>query len=75
MHSQFIQVCVKRLQVIYEGLRQYEPGEVEREGPEVQQGHKTEVNKLVRCLSLLKEYVVDCDEEYNEERCMPPHGK
>ena len=34
-----------------------------------------QVNKLVRCLSLLKEYVMDCDEEYNEERCMPPHGK
>ena len=34
-----------------------------------------QVNKLVRCLSLLKEYVMDCDEAYGQERCMPPHGK
>lgn len=34
-----------------------------------------QVNKLVRCLCLLKEYVMDCDDEYNEERGMPPHGK
>lgn len=75
IHTQFIQVCFNKLQIIYEGLKQYQPGEVEQEGPEVQQSHRTEVNKLVRCLSLLKEYVIDCDDEYNEERCMPPHGK
>ena len=34
-----------------------------------------QVNKLVRCLSLLKEYVIDCDDEYSEERGIPPHGK
>ena len=34
-----------------------------------------QVNKVVRCLSLLKEYVMDCDEAYGQERCMPPHGK
>ena len=43
VHSQFILVCINRLQVIYEGLKQYQPGEVEQEGPEIQQGHKTEV--------------------------------
>ena len=75
IHSQFIQFCVERLRHIYEGLNKCQPGEIEREGPEMQHGHKSEVNKLVRCLSLLKEYVLDCDEEYNEERCIPPHGK
>ena len=34
-----------------------------------------QVNKLVRCLSLLKEYIIDCDEEYSDERGIPPHGK
>ena len=43
VHSQFIQVCMDRLQVTYEGLKQYQPGEIEKELPEVQQGHKTEV--------------------------------
>ena len=43
VHSQFIKGCINRLQVIYEVLKQYQPGEIERETPEVQQGHKTEV--------------------------------
>ena len=34
-----------------------------------------QVNKQARCLVLLKEYVMDCDEEYGEERGIPPHGK
>ena len=34
-----------------------------------------QVNKLVRCLKLMIEYVVECDEEYMEERAIPPHGK
>lgn len=46
VHSQFIEVCINRLQVIYEGLNQYKPGEIEQEGPEVQQGHKTEVGAV-----------------------------
>ena len=29
----------------------------------------------MRCLSLLKEYVIECDDEYQEERGIPPHGK
>ena len=34
-----------------------------------------QISKLVRCLSLLKEYVIECDEEYQEERGIPAHGK
>ncbi|XP_064393950.1 probable ubiquitin carboxyl-terminal hydrolase FAF-X [Halichondria panicea] len=75
VHLEFIKVCMMRLQRIYEGLQQYQPGEIEQEPQEVQQGYNTEVNKLVRCLALLKEYILDCDEEYSEERGIPPHGK
>lgn len=75
IHLEFIQVCMQQLQIIYESLQQYKPGEIEQEPPEVQQGCKAEVNKLVRCLTLLKEYAMDCDEEYGEERGIPPHTK
>ena len=34
-----------------------------------------QVTKLVRCLKLLIEYVVECDDEHMEERGIPPHGK
>ena len=33
-----------RLQVIYDGLQQYKPGEIEGEPPAVQQAYKTEVS-------------------------------
>lgn len=45
VHTQFIQLCMNRLQLIYEGLQQYQPGEIELEAPEVQQGHKSEVRQ------------------------------
>ena len=35
----------------------------------------SQVMKLVRCLKLMIEYVVECDEEYMEERAIPPHGR
>ena len=34
-----------------------------------------QVNKLVRCLKLLLEYIIECDNEHMEERGIPPHGK
>ena len=34
-----------------------------------------QINKLVRCLTLLKEYAMECDDEYSEERGIPPHLK
>ena len=30
---------------------------------------------MVRCLTLLKEYVIETDEEYGEERGILPHGR
>lgn len=37
--------------------------------------HVFQINKLVRCLTLLKEYAMECDDEYGEERGIPPHAK
>ena len=34
-----------------------------------------QVNKFVRCLKLLLEYIIECDNEHMEERGIPPHGK
>ncbi len=54
VHSQFIMVCMNRLQVTYEGLKQYKPGEIEKETPEIQNSHKVEVSlpfKFIRVYS------------------------
>lgn len=88
---------MQRLQVAYDNLQQFKPGQIENEPADIQSGFNTEVRiivnssaavyimivslllsqitKLVRCLSLLKEYVIECDDEYQDERGIPAHGK
>ena len=44
VHAQFIQTCMSRLHLSHMSLQQYKPGEIEKESPEIQQGHKTEVS-------------------------------
>lgn len=34
-----------------------------------------EAKKTVRCLTVLKEYVGECDDEHAEERAILPHGR
>lgn len=34
-----------------------------------------EAKKTVRCLTVLKEYVGECDDEHAEERVILPHGR
>ena len=34
-----------------------------------------EAKKTVRCLTVLKEYVAECDDEHAEERAILPHGR
>ena len=66
---------MERMTVIYRSLCQYKPGEIETESAGLQSAYSNEVTKLIRCLKLMIEYVVECDEEYSEERAIPPHGK
>ncbi|KAL5475916.1 hypothetical protein EMCRGX_G025794 [Ephydatia muelleri] len=75
IHQEFIQDCLNRLELILSGLKQYKAGETENEPSSNRQSFDTEVTKMVRCLTLLKEYVIETDEEYGEERGIPPHGK
>ena len=34
-----------------------------------------EAKKTVRCLTVLREYVGECDDEHAEERAILPHGR
>ena len=34
-----------------------------------------EAKKTVRCLTVLKEYVGECDDDHAEERAILPHGR
>ena len=56
-------------------LRKYTPKELSQEPQEVQDSFRAEATKLIRCLTVLKEYAGECDEDYAEERAFPPHGR
>ena len=56
-------------------LRKYTPEELAQEPQETQDSFRAEATKLIRCLTVLKEYAGECDEDYAEERAFPPHGR
>lgn len=31
--------------------------------------------RIVRCLTVLREYIAECDDDYGEERLILPHGR
>lgn len=31
--------------------------------------------RIVRCLTVLREYIAECDDDYSEERIILPHGR
>ena len=47
IHLDFIQTCMQRLQVAYDNLLQFKPGQIENEPPEIQVGFNTEVHSVV----------------------------
>ena len=49
VHLEFIQTCMQRLQIVFDGLQQFKPGEIEQEPPSVQQSFSTEVHTCVLC--------------------------
>ena len=42
-HLDFIQTCMQRLQVAYDNLQQFQPGQIEKEPAEIQESFNTEV--------------------------------
>jgi len=56
-------------------LLKFTPEELAHEPQETQDSFRAEATKLIRCLTVLKEYAGECDEDYAEERAFPPHGR
>ena len=47
IHLDFIQTCMQRLQVAYDNLQQFQPGQIENEPADIQFGFNTEVYAMV----------------------------
>ena len=63
IHSEFIAECFERLYTSYDTLQclTKDAGHEER---------STEANRMIRVLTVLQEYISECDEAYSEERAL-----
>jgi ubiquitin carboxyl-terminal hydrolase 9/24 len=66
IHEDFIQSCVDRLKALYDTVSVLEKDK------DATARVLQETIRMVRVLNVLKEYVAECDEAYNEERCILP---
>ncbi|XP_065840930.1 ubiquitin carboxyl-terminal hydrolase 9X-like [Oscarella lobularis] len=65
IHIDFIGKCFQHLELSFEVLK------VRLEAPE----RHVHVTQMVRCLTLLREYIAQCDGAHKGERTLLPHGK
>lgn len=66
IHDDFIQSCVDRLKALYDTVSVLEKDKDSTN--RVMQ----ETSRMVRVLTVLKEYVAECDEAYTDERSILP---
>ena len=75
IHDKFIMNCTSQIRQSADllSLGGTENGTIENksETPRLQE----EAKKTVRCLTVLKEYVAECDDDHAEERAILPHGR
>ena len=75
IHEKFIENCTSRIRQSADVLLQKKTSEgdkhVEVDRTMIQQ----EATRIVRCLTVLKEYVAECDDDHVEERAILPHGR
>ncbi|XP_052826881.1 probable ubiquitin carboxyl-terminal hydrolase FAF-X, partial [Octopus bimaculoides] len=69
IHEDFIQTCIDRLKPSYDIVRVLE------DDKESKNRVMQEAMRMVRVLTVLKEYVAECDEAYGEERSILPLGR
>ena len=73
IHNKFIQICTNRIQ---ESAKVLLNSNDEDEKVNVNKlSHAGEAIKVVRCLTVLREYVSECDDDHLEERAILPHGR
>ncbi|XP_031549243.1 probable ubiquitin carboxyl-terminal hydrolase FAF-X isoform X2 [Actinia tenebrosa] len=76
IHDQFIQACTSRIRESAKVLLTSSKGIEEDIKIEKSKAMaEGEAIKVVRCLTVLREYVSECDDDHMEERAILPHGR
>lgn len=77
IHEKFILNCTNQIRQsadVYSN-KGTEITHIEDKSPIPKEKLQQEAKKTVRCLTVLKEYVAECDDEHAEERAILPHGR
>lgn len=64
---------MKRLQLSYNNLKSLD--ETDYDSEESQEMITREATRNVRVLKVIKDYIIDCDEEFSGDRTILPHGR
>lgn len=77
IHDKFIMNCTNQVRQSADVLsvKSTENGTTENKSEVPREKLQEEAKKTVRCLTVLKEYISECDDEHAEERAILPHGR
>ena len=77
IHDKFIMNCTSQIRQSADllSLKGTENGTIENKSETPRGKLQEEAKKTVRCLTVLKEYVAECDDDHAEERAILPHGR
>ena len=74
IHEKIIQKCIHHLMPSSDVL-QKEASEKQTKNSSSKGTVREAALRIVRCLTVLKEYIAECDDDHGEERVILPHGR
>lgn len=69
IHEDFLQLCMDRLKAAYDTI-----SALDQDNDSLNRIHQ-EAARMIRVVTVLKEYVAECDDAYGEERAILPLGR
>ena len=69
MHDDLVQLCVDHLRAAYDTI-----SALDKDQENMDRIYQ-EANRMIRVMTVLEEYVAECDEAYGEERAILPLGR
>lgn len=75
IHEKIIQKCMHHLEPSYEVLSQESTDKKNCKNKTNESKISEAALRIVRCLTVLREYIAECDDDYGEERLILPHGR
>ncbi|XP_046853983.1 probable ubiquitin carboxyl-terminal hydrolase FAF-X [Xenia sp. Carnegie-2017] len=75
IHEKIIQKCMHNVKPSYEVLQKESVNRKNCKNKSNDSKIREAALRIVRCLTVLREYIAECDDDYSEERIILPHGR